>query len=55
MEFLRTARHTFGRVNQKYFNLLINTIEEDNEIGGEIQEIQEEDDAVSFVTRADKS
>ena len=49
MEFLHTARHTFGRVNQKYCNLLINTIEEDDEIGGEIQEIQEEDDAPAEV------
>ena len=48
MEFLRTARHTFGRVNQKYFNLLITTIEEDNEIGGEIQ-LDEDDDAPAEV------
>ena len=43
MDFLRKARHTFGKVNQKYFNLLMTTLEEDNEIGGEIQEIEEEE------------
>ena len=48
MDFLCTARHTFVMVNQKYFNLLITTIEEDNEIGGEIQ-LDEDDDAPAEV------
>ena len=41
MEFLRKARHSFGKVNKKYFSLLQAAIEEDGELGGDIQEIEE--------------
>lgn len=42
MQFLRKARHSFGKVNKKYFTLLQAAIEEDDELGGEIQEDEED-------------
>ena len=45
MCFLRKARHTFGNANKKYFTKLIEAIENDAELGGDIQEEEEQDEA----------
>ena len=46
MTFLRKARHTFGNANKKYFTRLIEAIENDAELGGEIQEdVDKEEEA----------
>ena len=42
MTFLRKARYTFGNANKKYFIKLIEAIENDAELGGEIQEEEDE-------------
>ena len=43
MDFLRKARHTFGKANKKYFKLLHEAIENDTEFGGVIQDYEEEE------------
>ena len=45
MQFLRKARHSFGKVNKRYFNLLQAAIEEDDQLGGDI----EDDDATEDI------
>ena len=45
MSFLRKARHTFGNANKKYFTKLLEAIENDAELGGDIQEEEEQDEA----------
>ena len=47
MDFLRKARHTFGNANKKYFNLLLEAIENDAELGGDIQDEDEEEEAAA--------
>ena len=42
MAFLRKARHTFGNANKKYFTKLIEAIENDAQLGGDIQEDEDE-------------
>ena len=42
MDFLRKARHTFGNANKKYFKLLLEALENDAELGGDIQDEEEE-------------
>ena len=42
MAFLRRARHTFGNANKKYFTKLLEAIENDAQLGGDIQEDEEE-------------
>ena len=42
MDFLRKARHTFGNANKKYFKLLLEALENDTELGGDIQDEEEE-------------
>ena len=44
MAFLRKARHTFGNANKKYFTKLMEAIENDAQLGGDIQEDEEEQD-----------
>ena len=44
MDFLRKARHTFGNANKKYFSKLLEAIENDEELGGDIQEEEEEEE-----------
>ena len=44
MAFLRRARHTFGNANKKYFTKLLEAIENDAQLGGDIQEDEEEQD-----------
>ena len=46
MAFLRKARHTFGNANKKYFTKLLEAIENDAELGGDIQEEEDEEAAV---------
>ena len=41
MDFLRKARHTFGKANKRYFKLLLEAIENDSELGGDIQDDEE--------------
>ena len=41
MAFLWKARHTFGNANKKYFAKLLEAIENDDELGGNIQEEEE--------------
>ena len=45
MTFLRKARHTFGNANKKYFTKLLEAIENDAELGGDIQEEEEQEEA----------
>ena len=47
MTFLRRARHTFGNANKKYFTKLMEAIENDAELGGDIQEDEEEQEEAS--------
>ena len=35
------ARHTFGKANKRYFKLLLEAIENDSELGGDIQDDEE--------------
>ena len=44
MAFLRKARHTFGNANKKYFTKLLEAIENDAELGGDIQEEEEQEE-----------
>ena len=45
MAFLRKARHTFGNANKKYFSKLLEAIENDAVLGGDIQEEEEQEEA----------
>ena len=42
MAFLRRARHTFGNAIKKYFTKLLEAIENDAQLGGDIQEDEDE-------------
>ena len=44
--FLWKARYTFGNANKKYFAKLLEAIENDAELGGDIQEEEDEEAAV---------
>ena len=46
MTFLRKARHTFGNANKKYFTKLIEAIENDAELGGDIQEEEDPEETL---------
>ena len=49
MQFLRKARHTFGRRNKKYFEILQKAIEQDAELGGDIVVEEEEEEPPAHV------
>ena len=50
MAFIRKARHTFGNANKKYFSKLLEAIENDDELGGDIQEEEEQEETPAQVS-----
>ena len=52
MAFLRKARHTFGKHNKKYFEILEAAIEYDAELGGDIMIDEEEEQPPAHVPAA---
>ena len=44
MKFLREASHSFSTSNKKYFGLLIETLDEDPLLGGDVHTVDDESD-----------
>ena len=44
MKFLREASYTFSTTNKKYFAQLLKSLEEDPELGGDIQDEEDDED-----------